>query len=55
MKYALVLKCTVLYNDSTTTTNSNFYPRVVNNTNITFSKEELTLLNKELKYNLHFK
>jgi len=30
-----------------------FFPRVVNNTDITFSKNELSLLNKGLKYNLH--
>jgi hypothetical protein len=32
-----------------------FYPRVVNNTNIILSKDEMILLNKGLKYNLHFK
>jgi len=32
-----------------------FYPRVVNNTNITFTKEELSLLNKGLNYNLGYK
>jgi hypothetical protein len=32
-----------------------FYPRVVNNTNITFTNEELSLLNQGPKYNLHFK
>jgi len=31
----------------------NFYPRIINNTNITFSKRETTLLGKGLKYNLH--
>jgi hypothetical protein len=31
------------------------YPRIINDTNIEFSQEELTLLNKGLKYNLHFK
>jgi len=30
-----------------------FYPRVVNNTDITFSDNGITLLNKGLKYNLH--
>jgi hypothetical protein len=30
-----------------------FYPRVVNNTNTTFSNQELTLPSKDLKYNLH--
>jgi hypothetical protein len=33
----------------------NFYPRVVNNTNIPFTKNETTLLGKGLKYNLHNK
>jgi hypothetical protein len=32
-----------------------FYPRIVNNTDITFSKSEITLLEKGLKYNLHKK
>jgi hypothetical protein len=32
-----------------------FYPRVVNNTNIPFSKHEMTLLQNRLKYNLHIK
>jgi hypothetical protein len=32
-----------------------FYPRVVNKTNITFSSEELPLLNKVLKCNLDYK
>jgi hypothetical protein len=32
-----------------------FYPRVVNKTNITFINEELTLLNKGLKYSLNHK
>jgi hypothetical protein len=30
-----------------------FFPRVVNNTNIYFSENELALLNKGPKYNLH--
>jgi hypothetical protein len=30
-----------------------FYPRVVNNSNITFTDNEYNLLNKGLKYNLH--
>ena len=33
-------------------TEVSFYPRVINNTNIDFSEEELNLLNKGLKYNL---
>jgi len=33
----------------------NFYPIVVNNTNITFTKNETALLEKGLKYNLHNK
>ena len=32
-----------------------FYPRVINNTDITFSYGEMTMLNKGLKYNLNFK
>ena len=31
-------------------TNAQFYPRVVNKTNIPFTNEELKLLNKSLKY-----
>ena len=37
------------------TTPSKFYFRVVNNTNINFSKDELAIHSKGLKYNLHFK
>jgi len=33
-------------------TNIQFYPRVINKTNISFTDDELTLLNKGLKYNL---
>jgi hypothetical protein len=32
-----------------------FYPRVICNTNIEFTPHELALLNKGLKYNLHYK
>jgi hypothetical protein len=32
-----------------------FYPRVVDNTDIKFTAEELNLLNKHLKYNLNYK
>jgi hypothetical protein len=32
-----------------------FYPRVINNTSITFTTDELNLLNKGPKYNLHHK
>jgi len=35
--------------------NLNFHPQVVNHTNISFSPEELKLLNKGLKYNLSHK
>jgi hypothetical protein len=35
--------------------NKHFYPRVVNKTEIDFSKEEISLLNKGLKYNLEHK
>jgi hypothetical protein len=31
-----------------------FYPRVINKTDIIFSNEELSLLNKGLKYNLSY-
>ena len=33
----------------------NFYPHVINETDITFTNNELTLLNKGLKYNLNHK
>jgi len=33
-------------------TNTSFYPRVINKINITFSSDELGLLNKVLKYNI---
>jgi hypothetical protein len=33
----------------------NFYPRVVNKTNITFTKDEMALLNRGLQYNLQCK
>jgi hypothetical protein len=36
-------------------TNHTFFPRVVNNTKITFSDTELKLLEKGTKYNLHYK
>jgi hypothetical protein len=39
----------------TPTEHREFYPRVVNNTNITFTDNEYKLLNKGLKYNLHHK
>ena len=32
-----------------------FYPRVLNNTTIDFTSDELALLNKGMKYNLHYK
>ena len=32
-----------------------FYPRVINNTTIDFTPNELALLNKGMKYNLHYK
>ena len=40
---------------NTTHTNIKFAPRVINNTNIIFTEDELSLLNKGLKYNLHSK
>ena len=50
-------KLQVLSQEQTTTpkTHHNFYPRVVNKSNIIFTNEEITLLNKGLKYNLHLK
>jgi hypothetical protein len=39
----------------TTAEHCTFYPRVINNTDITFSDNEITLLNKGLKYILHQK
>jgi hypothetical protein len=39
----------------TPTEHHNFYPRVVNNTNITFTDDENNLFNKGFKYNLHHK
>jgi acetyl/propionyl-CoA carboxylase alpha subunit len=35
--------------------NQSFYPRVINDTDITFSKQEMAMLQKGLKYNLHSK
>ena len=35
--------------------NTNVYPRIVNNTETKFSDEEITVLSKGLKYNLHHK
>jgi hypothetical protein len=32
-----------------------FHPRVINHTNITFTTDELTLLEKGLQYNMHHK
>jgi hypothetical protein len=32
-----------------------FYPKVINKTDITFTDEEMTLLNKGLKYNLNYR
>jgi len=39
----------------TPTHTKTFYPRVTNNTDIIFTAEELTLLNKGLKYNLSYR
>jgi hypothetical protein len=33
----------------------NFYPKVVNKTNIAFTKDEMVLLNRGLQYNMHCK
>jgi hypothetical protein len=35
--------------------NTTFYPRIINNTNIVISENELNLLNKGLKYNTWLK
>jgi hypothetical protein len=35
--------------------NTQFFPRLINKTNISFNDEEMKLLNKGLKYNLHHK
>jgi ribosomal protein L16/L10AE len=32
-----------------------FYPRLVDNTNISFTKAQTSLLNKFLRYNMHYK
>jgi hypothetical protein len=42
-------------NTNTHADNIQFYPRVINNTNITFTDDENSLLQKSLKYNLHIK
>ena len=39
--------------EKTTSTPHKFYSRVINNTNIIFSENELTILNKGLKYNFN--
>jgi hypothetical protein len=46
-----------LAQDQTTTpqTDHTFFPRVINNTNITFPNTELKLLEEGTKYNLHHK
>jgi hypothetical protein len=36
-------------------THTNFYPRVVNNSTVKFATQEIVLLEKGLKYNLHWK
>jgi hypothetical protein len=36
-------------------TKTQFYPKVINKTDITFTDEEMTLLNKGLKYNLNYR
>jgi hypothetical protein len=41
--------------EQTQTNMSKHYPRVVNNTSIQFTSEELNLLNQGLKYNLNYK
>ena len=45
-----------VHNTIKTTSNPHmFHPRVVNNTNITFSKDELNIFHKGFKYNCNFK
>ena len=45
-----------VHNTIKTTTNPHkFHPRVINNTNITFSETELNILQKGFKYNCNFK
>jgi hypothetical protein len=36
-------------------THTNLYPRVVNNSTVKFTTPEITILEKGLKYNLHWK
>lgn len=49
-------KLTTTHNKHNTLNNNNtFYPRVINKTNIIFSNEQMFLLQKGLKYNLHHK
>jgi hypothetical protein len=36
-------------------TEQHFHPRVINNTDISFTEHEMTLLQKRPKYNLHHK
>ena len=38
-----------------TNTKTQFYPRVINKTDVTFTDEEMTLLNKGVKYNLKYR
>jgi hypothetical protein len=46
---------TTTQHNQTDTPLHKFFPKVVNQTSIDFTKEELTLLNKGLQYNLHSK
>jgi hypothetical protein len=55
VKLGKKLQKLALEQTTTPKTFHDFYPRVVNKSNIAFTKGEITLLNKGLKYNLHHK
>jgi pyruvate carboxylase len=50
-----ILEALTTQQSNSPTTNVEFLPRVVNNTNIVLSNDELSLLNKGLRYNLRYK
>jgi hypothetical protein len=49
------LNCLTQQQTKTPQLNHEFYPRVVNKTDIVFSEQEMSLLQKGPKYNLHTK
>ena len=49
------LKNTQTIKNPTNNTKTTFHTRIINNTDIIFSNDEITLLNKGLRYILHFK